>query len=449
MAFLTDKQTLDDLNIFGRRGKGAIFDIFNRTNTRGGARAMEEMFRYPPGDAAKINRRSAVIKHFSREKTPFPFRNELFDMLDQYLENTDARTQLNAEDNTLQRRLKGYVGSDVEFDTIHKGVAAAIEMLRELKAFIDINDERGGYAEELREMAGLIDGPEFAPILALNPKKKLSYDDVSGYDRLLRFRLRDRLLLILSRIYTMDAYISAAHVAADRGFAFAAASDRQENKLAIDGMYHPEVKNAVANSLTVDPASNVIFLTGANMAGKSTFMKTLGVTIYLAHLGFPVPCSRMEFAVLDGMFTTINLPDNIGMGYSHFYAEVLRVKKVAQEAGSDKKLLIIFDELFRGTNVKDAYDATVAVTEAFSQNPHCIFIISTHIIEAGDALKKLCSNVNYIYLPTVMRGSVPEYTYTLRQGITDDRHGMMIINNERIVEMLDQGDAGQCDTPTT
>ncbi len=78
------------------------------------------------------------------------------------------------------------------------------------------------------------------------------------------------------------------------------------------------------------------FLTGANMAGKSTFIKPLGIAMYLGHMGFPVPASRMEFAVRDGIFTTINLPDNLSRGASHFYAEVLRIKNVAEGAERDK-----------------------------------------------------------------------------------------------------------------
>jgi Mismatch repair ATPase (MutS family) len=63
------------------------------------------------------------------------------------------------------------------------------------------------------------------------------------------------------------------------------------------------------------------------MAGKSTFMKSVSIAMYLAHAGFPVAAQQMQFAVLDGAYTTINLPDNLGMGASHFYAEVLRLKK--------------------------------------------------------------------------------------------------------------------------
>ena len=64
------------------------------------------------------------------------------------------------------------------------------------------------------------------------------------------------------------------------------------------------------------------------------------------------------------------------------------------------------------------------------------FVISTHIIEAGDELKKKCNNIEYVYLPTVMEGAVPRYTYKLEKGITADRHGMIIIRNEGILDIL-------------
>jgi DNA mismatch repair protein MutS len=123
------------------------------------------------------------------------------------------------------------------------------------------------------------------------------------------------------------------------------------------------------------------------------------------------------------------------MGHSHFYAEVLRVKMVAEAVSEGKNLVIIFDELFKGTNVKDAYDATLAVSEAFGENRNCAFIISTHIIEAGKELQR-CPNFQFAYLPTIMKGAVPSYTYTLQEGISSDRHGMMIIQNEGIIETI-------------
>jgi DNA mismatch repair ATPase MutS len=144
----------------------------------------------------------------------------------------------------------------------------------------------------------------------------------------------------------------------------------------------------------------------------------------------------MTFSVRDGIYTSINVPDNLALGYSHFYAEVLRVKEVAEEVSGGRDLVVIFDELFKGTNVKDAYDATLAVTELFSAYRNCLFIISTHIIEVGKTLQQRCDNLQFAFLPTVMEGNVPRYPYKMEKGITTDRHGMMIIENEGILEIL-------------
>ena len=226
-------------------------------------------------------------------------------------------------------------------------------------------------------------------------------------------------------------------VARKRHFSYAKAHLMTGDRNCIDivNVSHPQLVGGIANSVRIDHEHNVLFLTGANMAGKSTFMKSFSIAVYLAHMGFPVAAEKMEFTVQDGMYTSINVPDNLNMGYSHFYAEVLRVKHVAEEVAAGKNLVIIFDELFKGTNVKDAHDATVAVTEAFSENRNCSFIISTHIIEAGHDLKKY-DNFRFVFLPTIMEGNIPRYTYRLQEGITNDRHGMMIINNEHIVDII-------------
>jgi DNA mismatch repair ATPase MutS len=232
-----------------------------------------------------------------------------------------------------------------------------------------------------------------------------------------------------------------AQIAIKHKLVFPTVHPKRSGILKVEGVYHPLLKNAVANSLVMDKDITQVFLTGANMAGKSTFLRSFSTAVYIAHMGFPVAAASMEFSVMDGVYTTINLPDNLGIGASHFYAEVLRVKKVAKELNDGQSIFVLFDELFRGTNVKDAYEGTVAVCNAFSNRPDSKFIISSHIIEAADDLKKK-PNVSFYYLPTIMNGPVPEYTYTLREGVTNDKHGMIIINNEGVLDILKNGNKG-------
>jgi DNA mismatch repair protein MutS len=440
MLFTTDKQTLEDLNIFGKHGSDSVFMIFNRCATKGGATVLEEMFQYPLSDDQAINRRSGIIQYFADKGISFPFSAADFDAIESYLSNTDERSKLSAQDDSVSKKLGNLIALDAETAVIHKGITALADLLKGLYKFVRSMNLIAGhfYEAETAAIAALLADPSFLPIFN-HEKGKLSPIMMAKYDTIFRFQDRHTIQKILQHVYYLDVYLSVARVAVEHKFVSPKALPKDRHEVILEGVYHPQVKNAVANSIHITPAGNVIFLTGANMAGKSTFMKSLSICLFLAHMGFPVAAAKMEFSVLDGIYTTINLPDDLGMGASHFYAEVLRVKKMANELAQGKNLFIVFDELFRGTNVKDAYEATIAIIGAFATKSNSMFVISTHIIEAGEVLREQYDNVRFVYLPTKMEGMRPIYTYTLEEGITDDRHGMVIINNEGILDLLEAG----------
>ncbi|WP_212004883.1 DNA mismatch repair protein [Chitinophaga sp. HK235] len=427
MILQTDEQTIDDLRIFGKRDVSGIYDLYNHTHTRGGEACLEEMFRQPLSDKEEINRRSSIIAHFAQLQVAFPFDAALFDMAEKYLKNGDVLSK-----NTVQATLS-------EKD-IYNGVTAVIGLLQHVHRFIEGPAVAGiaAYARERTEIALLLADPALEPALNEPMKGKLSYGAVTAYDLLFRTREKQKIIQLLGHVFFLDVYLSVAAVAVEKKFVFPKALDKGTGILKLDGVYHPGLKNPIGNNVSMNSDRNVIFLTGANMAGKSTFLRSLSTALYVAHMGFPVAARLMEFSVLDGIYTTINLPDNLGIGASHFYAEVLRVKKIAAALSSGKSLLVIFDELFRGTNVKDAHEATVAVTRAFAGKKNSKFVISSHIVEAGEQLQQ-SAGIGFLYLPTRMNGNVPEYTYTLEEGITDDRHGMIIIRNEGILDILQKG----------
>ncbi|MDY4043363.1 MAG: hypothetical protein SOY65_06090 [Marinifilaceae bacterium] len=443
MSFKIDKQTLNDLAIFTTGRTQSVYEIFNRTHTRGGGRLLEEMFRYPLSEVEAIASRSEAISFYMKNGAVFPFRGAIFDAIEFYLGNTDTRSQLMQENNTLGRKVKNLMGSDTDYVWIHNGIVGCLELLNTLEDFLKVSagNENKDIADSTMNLKTLVANEKWQWYKNEKGQKKVSYERAVMYDRVFRFEERDKLQKILHYIYVLDVYMTVAEVAKSRNFVQAKVYPAEKNILKLRGVFHPFLKKPIGNNIDVDKDSNVIFLTGANMAGKSTFMKTFAISIFLAHVGFPVPAESMEFSVRNGMFTTINLPDNLSMGYSHFYAEVLRVKKVAQQVRQTPNLIIIFDELFRGTNVKDAYDATLAVTEAFAEIRNCTFMISTHIIEVGQVLRERCANIKFVYLPTLMEGSKPVYTYRLTEGITNDRHGMIIINNEKIIEIIN-GEGG-------
>ena len=446
MSFIVDKQTLNDLGIFSHKKEISVYGLFNNARTRGGAQILEEMFYNPLDNYELIRRRSALVSYFQRNSTAFPFKSIWFDAAEFYLSDTDERTRIvvnnadKADGAALQRKLRKLIKTDTEFEQAESGMVSLIYIINTLDDFTKLmlaDDEIKSVTVTLFKIREIIESEAFAPVLAAKGIEHLTMDQAALFDNLLRYDYHEQVRKMLDYIYHLDVYMSVAKVAAEKGFVRAEVLPADQNVMELKQAFHPMLKNPVANDLTITAENNIVFLTGANMAGKSTFMKTFGISVFLAHVGFPVPAKSMRFSVRDGLFTTINLPDCLNQGFSHFYAEVRRLKRCAQSVNRWPNLVIIFDELFRGTNVKDAYDATVAVTEAFSHKKGAIFMISTHIIEAGDDLKEKCDNIEYIYLPTIMEGSVPKYTYRLEKGIPEDRHGMIIIRNEGILDILE------------
>lgn len=424
----TDEQTIKDLHIFGKRDSSGVFELYNRVHTRGGEDLLKELFRAPLSDRDLINARSNVIQHFAAHRIPFPFHATLFDIAEKYMLSADEIKKQGSDKASISEK------------EIANGVAAMIEMMQLSRAFIDSPAVKSieYYRTERESIALILADAAFEPVQRENLKAKISYSAVAAYDVLFRVREHEKVARLMSHIYYLDVLLSIASIATDRNFVFPKALEKGSATLVLEGVYHPELKSPVANNLALNNNRNFIFLTGANMAGKSTFLRSVSVAMYLAHMGFPVAATKMEFSVMDGIYTTINLPDNLGIGASHFYAEVLRVKQVATELSKNKSLFVIFDELFRGTNVKDAHEASVAVSLSFSKKKNSMFIISSHIIEAGEQLKQL-GNIGFLFLPTKMNGHMPEYTYRLEHGITDDRHGMIIIRNEGILDILEKG----------
>ncbi|WP_276483693.1 MutS-related protein [Paraflavitalea pollutisoli] len=441
MSFIIDPQTLSDLQVFGKYGRHGIDQLFRHTRTRGGGELLDQLLRYPLSDTVAINQRSAAIRFLEQQPSGFPLEPAWFDAAEQYLAVRDERSKLRSDGDAVSRKLNQLIGADTQYQGVVGGLAALREIMLALAHYVPLIDRPEAGELLLQDVAGintLLHDPELATFLS-EPVRKNDYAAIAAQDLLLRFQKYEQLLQLLRYCYRLDLYIAVGVGARRHSLSFAVATADAATGIVIDGLRHPLLPDAVGNDVSITPAMNVLFLTGANMAGKSTFMKAMGLAVYLAHAGFPVAATNMHFTVQEGLLTSINLADNLNQGYSHFYAEVLRVKQVAEHLSAGRRLFVLFDELFRGTNVKDAHEATVSITEAYGRHQHCSFVVSTHIIEAADALQLRCRNIRYVYLPTVMDGSIPCYTYQLREGITADRHGLVIINQEGIPGILAAG----------
>jgi DNA mismatch repair ATPase MutS len=438
MNAFADKQTLEDLNLTGKYKPGSIFSLFNKVQTRGGEKILEEMFRTPLANAEEINRRSSIFLYFSKAGYDFPFQGQAFGFVEDYLGSGSQGSFVANLLYVLRKRALFAITKDEGFGQIREGVQASLSFLRTCRTFIDGFDARdpgNPFLSEILDARSILHDPRLSGVLSHTCSGSLV--KLASAHHLLTRVMQEEMEQLLMVLHQLDLFIAIGKVAAQRDLSFAQAMPEEEYLFRAVNLRHPSLEKAVGNAITVDRYRNVVFLTGANMAGKSTFMKSFGIALYLGHMGFPVAANEMVFSVREGLYSSINVPDDLTQGYSHFYAEVQRVKLIADEVSNSRSLVVIFDELFKGTNVKDAYEATLAVTAAFAEYRNCIFIISTHIVEVGDALRET-DNLQFTYLPTIMEGNTPRYTYQLREGISNDRHGMMIIEQEGILEMIRQ-----------
>ncbi|MBS1563072.1 MAG: DNA mismatch repair protein, partial [Bacteroidetes bacterium] len=300
MSFTTDQQTLDDLNLSGRRNNNPVYGIFQRTATRQGAAVLEEMFRYPLSDREAIQKRIDIFRWFAAGTFGFPFQVELFDIAEQYLSVTDERTRLTTEPPSTGRRLAGLLAEDNEYKSLQKGVLAVAGILQQLIGMLEALPPGSPYRHEKVILEAILAEGGLDAVLKTDAGRKPSHTVIATYDGLFRFRSRAGIRKILQHIYLLDAYIAVGRVARERGFVFPSLLSPGDDRIILEGVYHPQVNNAVPNTLHITPDNHILFLTGANMAGKSTFMKTLGITLFLAHMGFPVPAKQMSFSVLDG-----------------------------------------------------------------------------------------------------------------------------------------------------
>ena len=141
--------------------------------------------------------------------------------------------------------------------------------------------------------------------------------------------------------------------------------------------------------------------------------------------------------LFDGMLTNINVVDNIAKGESYFFNEVQRVKNTVQKINNGKKWLVLIDELFKGTNVQDAMKCSLTVIKGLIKIKNSLFILSTHLYEIGDELKQY-PNISFRYFETTAKDAHLAFRYQLKEGISNDRLGYLILKREKAAEMLEK-----------
>ena len=283
----------------------------------------------------------------------------------------------------------------------------------------------------------LLSRPVIQTALQWADGKKLSVNDILWLGNYLRHSFKEQCFELLTIYSQIDSFTSLAIASSKNGFHFPQISDADSPFINAEGIYHLLLDVPVCYDFELNQEKNFMFLTGANMAGKSTFIKAIGTCIYLAHIGMAVPAKKMELSRFDGLLTNIQVEDNIIKGESFFFNEVQRIKRTVDRVRDGKKWLILIDELFKGTNVQDAMKCSLTVIEGLRKTQNALYILSTHLYEIGEDLKQY-DNILFRYFETSLTNEHLVFSYQLMEGISNDRLGYLILKREGVTKMLEE-----------
>jgi hypothetical protein len=322
---------------------------------------------------------------------------------------------------------------------IYRGVQLASKLVRGISHFLThpdlgASEATGDIAPLLSELATLSQRPALGTVTERDEAGAGALR-VIRVDRLFRAREREPLERMLEVVYEIDALVAMSDTCDRLGWVV---PDVDEGPLRIDGegVFHPFVTSAVPNPIRLGDAEHVLFLTGPNMAGKTTYLRACGIALYLAHLGMAVPAKAFRFSPCERLFSSINITDDVRSGVSFFRAEALRVKAIVQAVTDGMRVVAMMDEPFKGTNVMDALDASRAVLEGFIDRPESLFMISSHLIELGEGMRE-SGRVDCRRFEANEEDGRLRFDYVLRPGVSSQRLGMRVLREEGIFSMLE------------
>jgi DNA mismatch repair protein MutS len=235
------------------------------------------------------------------------------------------------------------------------------------------------------------------------------------------------------RYFLFEAYLSISMGITKHCFSFPIFT---KSVLSFEELYHPLLKHPVKNTFIL--SNNVILITGPNMSGKSTFLKSIGLSVYLGHLGLGVAASKSEMPFFYSISTSINLSDDILSGHSHFMSEVMNLKKVVIDAAYDKKCFAVFDELFRGTNIEDAVEISSTTIKGLTQFKNSIFFISTHLHQLKEIEEVQSQAISTYYFDCGLVDNSPIFNYQLKKGWSDLKIGQILFEKEGLNKLLNK-----------
>jgi DNA mismatch repair ATPase MutS len=188
---------------------------------------------------------------------------------------------------------------------------------------------------------------------------------------------------------------------------------------------HPLLADSTCNDLSIDKHSAILLITGSNMSGKSTLLRTVGINLILAYAGAPVCAQSFSCSILR-IYTCMRVIDNLGENISSFYAELLRIKQIVIASKTEEKIFFLLDEIFKGTNSQDRHEGAKILIRQLSK-AGAMGMVSTHDLELGDLERESELRIKNYHFREFYENNKIYFDYKLRPGVSTTRNAMYLI----------------------
>ena len=201
---------------------------------------------------------------------------------------------------------------------------------------------------------------------------------------------------------------------------------------------HPVVEQVmkdkyIPNDIIMDHTTNILLITGPNMAGKSTYMRQCAITVIMAQIGCFVPCREASLPIFDKIFTRIGASDDLVSGESTFMVEMKEANYALQNATSDS--LILFDELGRGTATYDGMSLAQAILEYIHDKIKAKTMFSTHYHELT-FLEKDLKNLKNVHVSAIEENGRVTFLHKIKNGAVDKSYGIHVAGLAKLPDSL-------------
>lgn len=476
-----------DLDLFG---EGSLFQFLNRTSTRGGTEKLAGWLIKPSLDKSEIKSKQTAVNELANMpdwRLNFRAEGKLFEETENINREMKSwgKVTLDFEQGNVLKPVLYIIPALTMLAIIYYAISGSLffalitvllqwgitfSFQKKVKQFYDFFGQKSELLSKYMKLLRLIENHEFKTQYL----QKLGTDVVEPESashifsqlqkRVQEFEYRQNILVgfVLNSLFLwdvrciyslwswqnkhhnkintwlnviteFDALISLANFAQNNAEFTYPEIESEDFFLHAEGLGHPLLNPAkrVTNELEINGWSQLMIITGANMAGKSTFLRTVGVNFILGRTGAPVCASKMKFTPV-AIYTNMRTTDSLLHDESYFFAELKRIKGVLERLQNGEKIFVILDEMLKGTNSIDKLNGSKELTRRLLKY-NSVSLIATHDLKLSEMEKEYPHQIKNRCFEIRIENNEMIFDYKLSDGVTKTMNATFLMKKMGII----------------